>query len=180
MPEYHRAFIPGGTYFFTLVTFNRTPILISEHARELLHWAWMDVKHRFPFTTVAICLLPDHLHCIWSLPDGDSNYSMRWKEIKRLFSKHYRSCSLAAKTESRIKREETAIWQRRFWEHTIRDEKDLHAHLDYIHYNPVRHGLVNQPADWQWSSFHRYVRKGYYDPDWGGGDPNGLPAMFGE
>jgi putative transposase len=182
MPEYHRAFIPGGTYFFTLVTFDRAPILVSEQARSLLHWVWMDVNHRFPFTTEAICLLPDHLHCIWSLPEGDSNYPIRWKEIKRLFSKHYRDLHYpsAAKTESRIKREEATIWQRRFWEHVIRDVQDLHAHLDYIHYNPVRHGLVNQPADWQWSSFHRYLRKGYYDPNWGGGDQNGLPATFGE
>jgi putative transposase len=172
MPEYRRSFIPGGTFFFTVVTYNRSPILIQSDARRILRQAWLEVQCRFPFTTNALCLLPDHLHCIWTLPEYNANFSVRWKEIKRLFSKEYGRIvkSNALLTPSREKRKETAIWQRRFWEHTIRDEGDYNRHLDYIHYNPVKHSLVDQVRDWQWSSFHRYVRMGYYEKEWGRGD----------
>ena len=117
-----------------------------------------------------MCLLPEHLHCIWSLPEGDAAYPVRWKEIKRLFTKAYlaRVGPGEERNESRLKQGEAAIWQRRYWEHMIRDEDDLRRHEDYIHYNPVKHGLVQQVADWRWSSFHRYVCMGYYEPDWGG------------
>jgi putative transposase len=170
MPEYRRSFIPGGTYFFTLVTFDRAPFLTQPEAREILHFAWETVKERFPFTTEAVCLLPDHLHCIWSLPEGDTNYSIRIKEIKRLFTFRYREYigSQDLLNDSRIVRAEAPVWQRRFWEHTIRDERDYHQHLDYIHYNPVKHGLVQKVADWPWSSFQRFVRMGWYEPHWGG------------
>lgn len=156
--------IPGGTYFFTVVTYNRLPILTLPECRKLLRHAWRDVNHRFPFTTNAICLLPDHLHCIWTLPDDDADFAIRWKEIKRLFTREYtRTIGFGDKRNvSRTRRGEAAIWQRRFWEHTIRDEVDLERHIDYIHFNPVKHGLVGKVADWPWSSYFRYVRSGYY------------------
>jgi putative transposase len=169
MPQYRRSWIEGGTYFFTVVTYDRLPTLTNDDVRPLLHSAWMDVHTRFPFTTLAVCLLPDHLHCIWTLPEGDANYSVRWKEIKRLFTKSYLSQigPGGPRNASRLKRGEAAVWQRRFWEHMIRDQEDLNRHTDYIHYNPVKHGLVKQAADWPWSSFHRYVREGYYESGWG-------------
>lgn len=170
MPAYRRSFIPGGTYFFTVVTYRRLPILVTEEARNIPHSVWLDVRKRFPFTSDAICLLPDHLHCIWTLPEGDANYSLRWREIKRLFSKKFTDAvgTSELRSASREKRGETTIWQRRFWEHTIRDEKDLERHVDYLHYNPVKHGLVKRVKDWEWSSFHRYVRMGVYEAEWGG------------
>ncbi len=169
MPDYHRSRIAGGTYFFTLVTFNRLPILATDAARKLLRQAWVDVREKFPFTIDAVCLLPDHIHCIWILPEGDADYSVRWKEIKRLFTKGYlREVGPGEKrNKSRLSRGEAAIWQRRFWEHTIRDEEDLNRHRDYIHYNPVKHGLVQSVSAWPWSSFHRYVKMGYYQNEWG-------------
>jgi putative transposase len=155
---------------------------VTEEARNNLRWALLDVKKRFPFTIDAICLLPDHLHCIWTLPDGDANYSVRWKEIKRLFSKKCINIVGTAelRSASREKRKEVMVWQRRFWEHTLRDEEDLQRHLDYIHYNPVKHGLVQRVKDWQWSSFHRYVRMGCYDADWGGDNVRYDPIACGE
>ena len=170
MPNYHRVFVEGATYFFTVVTFNRLPLLTTDEGRAILHDAWLEVQGRFPFRTVAVCLLPEHLHCIWSLPEGEAGYPLRWKEIKRLFTRSY--LALVGPGEerntSRLKQGEAAIWQRRYWEHLIRDEQDLRRHEDYIHYNPVKHGLVQRVVDWPWSSFHRYVRMGYYERDWGG------------
>lgn len=114
-------------------------------------------------------LLPDHIHTIWTLPDGDANFSARWNAIKRRFTQSYLEQIGPGETRnaSRLKRREAAVWQRRFWEHTLRDEADLNRHLDYIHYNPVKHGLVKKAADWPWSSFHRYMKMGFYDPNWG-------------
>ena len=182
MPEYRRSFIPGGTYFFTVVTYHRLPILVTEESRKVLRLAWMDVKRRFPFSTDAICLLPDHAHCIWTLPEGDANYSLRWGEIKRIFSTAYQKMIRVnePRSLSREKRREAAIWQRRFWEHTLRDEEDLQRHMDYIHYNPVKHGLVERVSDWKWSSFHRYVRMGWYDAGWGAGLEDNINIMGGE
>jgi putative transposase len=169
MPEYRRSYLPGGTFFFTIVTCQRQPILTSPDARHLLREAWLNVQKRFPFTTVAVVILPDHLHSIWTLPEEDSNYSLRWSEIKRLFSISYQSTigTIQNKSASQRKRHEAAIWQRRFWEHTIRDEEDLHRHIDYIHFNPVKHGFVQKAIDWEWSSFRKYVEDGFYESDWG-------------
>lgn len=179
MPEYRRCRVDGGTYFFTVVTFHRLPIFIKEPARRILHQAWMETNQRFPFSTIAVCLLPDHLHCLWKLPEGDSNYSIRWKEIKRLFTKRYLK-EIGPGEErnfSRLKRNEAAIWQRRFWEHTILDEEDLELHLDYIHYNPIKHGYVGHTEDWPWSSFARYVKAGIYENDWVGGDEGRIQRL---
>jgi putative transposase len=183
MPDYRRQKIPGGTFFFTVVTFRRRPILTIPASRRLLRAAWLDVRERFPFITEAVCLLPDHLHCIWTLPEGEVDYSLRWKEIKRLFTKGYLSEIGAGdrRNASRLKRGEAAIWQRRFWEHVIRDQEDLNRHLDYLHYNPVKHGLVERVCEWPWSSFHRYVRREWYPPDWGGDiDPGLKDRAYGE
>jgi putative transposase len=179
MTGYRRLYRPGGTFFFTVVTYNRSPILSSSRSRALLHAAWVDVKRRFPFNTIAICLLPDHIHCIWQLPDEDTNYSVRWSEIKKLFSREYIKETKIEKrpSNSRIKRREAGIWQRRFWEHAIRDELDLHQHIDYIHFNPVKHELVHHAAEWKWSSFHRYVSNGVYDPSWGQGVEESIRGM---
>ncbi|OGO28149.1 MAG: hypothetical protein A2W33_03955 [Chloroflexi bacterium RBG_16_52_11] len=169
MPEYRRSWIEGGTYFFTVVTYHRLPVLTTDAARKLLRHAWVNVRERFPFTLDAVCLLPEHIHCIWILPEGDADYSIRWKEIKRLFTKGYldQIGPGEIRNESRVNRGEAAIWQRRFWEHTIRDEEDLNRHRDYIHYNPVKHGLVPSVSAWPWSSFHRYVKMRYYQSGWG-------------
>ena len=179
MPQYRRSKLEGGTFFFTLVTYNRLPILTGDTARELLHEAWLNVCARYPFETLAVCLLPDHLHCIWRLPEGDSDYPVRWKEIKRWFTRMYllKIGPGMERNESRQKRKEVAIWQRRFWEHTIRDEQDLLAHMDYIHYNPVKHGYVKEPVDWKWSSFLSYARKDMREIDWRKSDAErGNPA----
>ena len=179
MPNYHRFRVEGGTYFFTVVTYHRRPILTTETARNILHTAWMDTQQRFPFDTIAVCLLPDHIHCIWKLPEDDSNYSTRWNMIKGLFSKQY--IKVAGRLDElnplQIKRREAAIWQRRFWEHTILDDDDLDAHIDYIHYNPVKHEYVDKAVDWKWSSFHRFVNEGVYDVDWIGGDDGRLKEV---
>lgn len=176
MPEYRRFKVSGGYYFFTVVTYQRLPILTGDSSRTLLHNAWQDTQIRFPFETIAICLLPDHLHCIWKLPENDANYSVRWKEIKRLFTKGYLQeiGPGGVRNESRQKRGEAAIWQRRFWEHTLSDEIDLETHIDYIHYNPIKHGYVKKAADWPWSSFKRFVGKGIYDLEWVGGQEGRL------
>ena len=149
MPEYRRAKAYGGLFFFTVVTYNRKPILTQDDVRPLLRQAWIDTKNRLPFTTEVICLLPDHLHCIWRLPEDETNFSVRWKEIKSFFTKKYlRQVGPREKrNESRNQKGEAAIWQRRFWEHLIRDQEDYSRHMDYIHYNPVKHGLVNNVAD---------------------------------
>ena len=181
MPNYRRI-KDATTYFFTIVTHNRLPIFISETARNLLHDAFSLVGERHPFSTDAICLLPDHLHCIWTLPEGDSDYSYRWKEIKRTFSHQYLRITKCQnkRNVSQQKRDEAALWQRRFWEHMIRDEMDLERHIEYIHFNPVKHGYVNQVKDWPWSSFHRYVRLKLYDLEWGQAEENVREDQFGE
>jgi len=124
---------------------------------------------RHPFKIDAFVLLPDHLHCIWSLPQGDDNFSTRWRLVKSYFSRRCESQYQGNISASREKKREQAIWQRRFWEHVIRDDKDFVNHVQYIHYNPVKHGLVRAPKDWEYSSFHRYVQAGIHDEMWGSG-----------
>jgi len=165
MSHYRRACFPGGYYFFTVVTWDRRPLFAEALARRCLRQAWEVVQERRPFELAALCLLPEHLHCIWKLPDGDAAFSKRWAAIKAIFTREYfRGGGLdGRRNRSRRRSQEAALWQRRFWEHQIRDEMDLQKHIDYIHFNPVRHGLVAEPNDWPWSTYHRYVRDGYYE-----------------
>ncbi|NLN70694.1 MAG: transposase [Chloroflexi bacterium] len=183
MPEYRRVLIPGGVYFFTLVTYERRKIFSSPIARKLFFKAVEHVHSYHPFTIIAYYLLPDHIHFIWQMPENECDYSKRISAIKRRFTILYRQYVTVPlpENESRIKRRESTVWQRRFWEHYIRDQKDLDQHLDYLHYNPVKHGLVDQVKDWKASSFSRYVKLGYYDLDWGGKYPiNDYKINFGE
>ncbi|MBI5599842.1 MAG: transposase, partial [Deltaproteobacteria bacterium] len=122
-----------------------------------------------PFTIDAFVLLPDHIHCIWTLPENDNDFSTRWRLFKSFFTKGCRDELKGPQTDSMLKKGEQAVWQRRFWEHTIRDEDDFIRHTDYIHYNPVKHGLAESPKDWPHTSFHRYVDMGVYDREWGSG-----------
>lgn len=170
MSNYRRAIWPGGTFFLTLVTHNRRPILTSPLARPILRNAWMQTKQRMPFQTDAVCLLPDHLHCLITLPENDSNFSQRIQMIKGIFSIQYLKSggNDGKRNQSRIKKGEAGIWQRRFWEHMIRDEDDMQRHFDYIHYNPIKHGLTEDVKAWPWSSFHKYVRLGFYPLNWCG------------
>lgn len=170
MSEYRRANVPGGTYFFTVNAFRRGKFLTHEPFRNALRDGIETARASLPFAIVAWVLLPEHLHCIWRLSEGDADFSRRWAVIKRAVSKQ---CGHlvghdAALGESKILRKESAVWQRRFWEHQIRDDLDLQRHVDYIHYNPVKHGHVARVADWPYSSFHRYVQRGIYPPDWVG------------
>lgn len=183
MPEYRRTRICGATVFITCVTFERTHIFSDATACNILKRVWIKVSGLHPFTTEAICVLPDHIHTLVSLPEKDANYSLRIREIKRLFTIQYLAVfgEFSLRNASQIHKKEAAVWQRRFWEHTIRDEQDYENHFDYIHYNPVKHGWVNNVAEWPWSSFHRYVRVGVYTPDWGEGDINFSNAtQYGE
>jgi putative transposase len=169
MPDYRRLRIKGSTVFITLVTFNRSPFLVSSISLQTLKYTWKTVGKAFPFTTDAVCVLPDHLHMMITLPENDSDYSLRIREIKRLFTRRYTASvgEVAFRNYSRIDKKEATIWQRRFWEYTIRDEQDYENHFNYIHYNPVKHGLVKNVSSWPWSSFHRHVRMGIYEPGWG-------------
>ncbi|TFI51524.1 transposase [Mastigocladus laminosus UU774] len=168
--KYQRAKIEGGTYFFTVVTYNRYKFLCEPNNVSLLRNSFRYIMNQHPFKIDAIVLLPEHLHCIWTLPNGDSDFSTRWRLIKSYFSRQCTSQYQSEISTSRQKKKEKAIWQRRFWEHCITDEQDFKSHIEYIHYNPVKHGLVNAPKDWEYSSFHNYVRQGIYDADWGVGE----------
>lgn len=167
MPNYRRDDTKGGMYFFTVVTHRRQKLLCREMVRQALRAAIKAVRVSHPFTIKAWVLLPDHLHCIWTLPPGDADFSVRWSKIKRCVS---RQCGLETNRLHRCgqQRKESSLWQRRFWEHRIRDEQDYRRHMDYLHYNPVKHGLVAQVGDWPYSTFHRLVRQGIYEPDWAG------------
>lgn len=168
MSEYRRSFVPGGTYFFTMTTLGRRPILIQDAYRSALRQAINEVRKTMPFQSIAWVLLPDHLHAVWKLPESDANFSLRWSLIKQHVTRECAALTRnAPTTESRQRRKEGRIWQRRFWEHAIRDEADFRRHIDYIHYNPAKHGYVTKPADWPYSTFHRYVREGVYPADWG-------------
>jgi len=183
MPNYRRVKIKGGTYFFTLVTLNRATIFRTPESRALLLEAIEHINLHHPFFTEAFCVLPDHIHLLWRLPEDDDNYSIRIAEIKKRFSKNYLDNypRLSSKNTVSTKREESGIWQRRFWEHYIRDEADLNAHINYIHYNPVKHGLVAQVKDWPCSSFFDHVKAGHYPMDWGEGyQINPKKTNFGE
>ena len=145
MSEYRRAFQPGGCYFFTVVTHERRPWLTEESAIERLRQAFRRVMESRPFVMDAVVVLPDHLHGIWQLPEGDNDFPERWRQIKRFVSFGLKSLSNV--------RNERSLWQRRYWEHLLRDEKDWRHYMDYIHYNPVKHGYSRRPADWPYSSF---------------------------
>jgi putative transposase len=169
MPDYRRWFQPGGTFFFTVVTSQRWNLFEDSSARDLLGAVMRSVAREMPFESVATVLLWDHLHCVWTLPRGDGDYSRRWQDIKGRFTKTWLETGEVERplTPSQRTRGHRGIWQRRFWEHQVRDKTDLERCCDYLHYNPVKHGFVPRPGDWPWSSFHRFVREGHSPPDWG-------------
>lgn len=164
MTDYRRYFVSGGTYFFTATLADRSLPLLTDNIAAL-RAAFRHVRTEMPFVVDAIVVLPDHLHTIWVLPPGDADFSTRWKKIKAAFSRQLPR--IEHLSESRTRKGERGIWQRRFWEHALRDEADWQRHMDYIHFNPVRHGHVRRTADWPYSSFHRYVKLGTYPREWG-------------
>ena len=179
MPDYRRWYVPGGTYFFTLVTYRRHPLFQSAVAREILGQVLREIRAEQPFEVVAIVLLWDHLHTIWALPPGDCDYSTRWRKLKGRFTRRWlqaggRELPVSA---SRRSRGERGIWQRRFWELTHLEAGDLEAHLDYVHYNPVKHGYVQRTWDWPYSSFHRFVELGQYGQNWGITEPDWISGL---
>ena len=164
MSNYRRVYHPGGLYFFTVITAQRRPIFRSAHAIDVLREGFRYVMARRPFELEAIVILPDHVHCLWQLPDGDADFSNRWKMLKGYVTRQ-------------LPEVVGPIWQPRFWEHLIRNEDDRQRHLDYIHFNPVKHGLVNDPAAWQASSFKRFRKRGDYPQGWGVTEPSNIAAM---
>lgn len=172
MPNYRRAWQPGGTYFFTINLLQRSDNdLLVRHIdilREAVRWT----RERHPFHIHGWVVLPDHMHCVIALPEGDSNFSLRLRLIKQHFSKAVPDVEW--RSDTRKLRGERGIWQRRFWEHLIRNEADYAAHMDYVHINPLKHGLVTAVADWPYSTFHSLVKEGVYPADWAGGDASEL------
>jgi putative transposase len=163
--QYRRKYVKGGTYFFTVNLLDRNKSLLVEHI-DLLRESIRFVKSQRPFYIDAWVVLPDHLHAVLTLPDDDVDYSSRWREIKKRFSKSLPKTEFL--TQTRKRKNERGIWQRRFWEHTIRDDNDYWHHVNYVHFNPLKHGLVSQVADWPYSSFHRAVKQGIYANNWCG------------
>ena len=165
MPDYRRNRVRGGTFFFTVNLLERRSDLLVAHI-DALRDAVRKSRLKRPFHIDAWVVLPDHMHAVWTLPPDDSDYSTRWKAIKIAFAKSLPKTE--RRSPVRLARGERGIWQRRFWEHTIRDERDYAAHVDYVHVNPVKHGLVKRVVNWPHSSFHRLVRQGVYEADWAG------------
>jgi len=164
MVNYRRNFVPGGSYFFIVTLRMRNSQQLVESI-DLLRLAFRKTQEAKPFKIEAIVVLPEHLHSIWTLPPNDSDYPGRWKSIKSIFTRELEKSGVVVEKR---KDGSALIWQRRYWEHTIRDVDDLYRHIDYIHFNPVKHGLVERVKDWPYSSFHRYVRQGLLSPDWAG------------
>jgi putative transposase len=175
MVRYRRNLAAGGTFFFTVTLEDRASRALTDHVGAL-RAAVRHTRRAHPFAIDAIVVLPDHLHVVMTLPDGDADYPKRWSLIKRRFT------DAVSKTGAPITRRrngEVALWQRRYWEHTLRDERDFARHVDYIHINPVKHQLVDRVQDWPYSSFHRYVRDGILPSDWAG-DASEASGDFGE
>jgi len=177
MPDYHRAYVPGGTFFFTIVTFHRQPTFKDESAVSLLRQCLHTTIRRRPFVIDAMVLLPDHLHAIWTLPEGDCDYSNRWREIKARFSRLYLKSPPNGSCAQMRRKGQRSIWQERFWEHAVTSQADYNRHCDYIHFNPVKHGLATSPLEWKLSSFEQFVARGLYEPDWGAYPDEGLLKM---
>lgn len=163
MPRYIRSFVPGGTYFFTVALQDRRSRLLIEHV-ERLRAAYRRISQLHPFETVAVCILPDHIHAIWRMPPDDADFALRWRLIKSGFSRGFEP---AATNASQAAKREKGIWQRRYWEHQIRDDDDLRRHVDYVHFNPVKHGHARQAGDWPYTSLRRWVARGDLPEDWG-------------
>lgn len=163
MSDYRRNRVLGGTYFFTVNLLDRRSRLLIENV-DALRDAVRTARNRRPFHIDAWVVLPDHMHCVWTLPSGDSDYSARWRDIKIGFAKQIPKTEWLSAV--RAAKRERAVWQRRFWEHTIRDEGDYATHIDYVHINPVKHGHFPRVADWPFSSFHRWLAAGVYPVDW--------------
>jgi len=162
--NYRRNKVAGGSFFFTVNVADRRSSLLVDKI-ELIRSAFRAVSQHHPFSLDAIVVLPEHLRCIWTLPAGDADFATRWRLIKSEFSKHIAPGE--GRSPSRAAKGERGIWQRRYWEHTLRDERDFERHCDYIHFNPVKHGHVTRAADWPFSSFKRFIRLGVYTSDWG-------------
>jgi putative transposase len=176
MPNYRRAWTSGGCFFFTVVTYRRRADLCDGAIRHALRDAIRRVRESRPFRIEAWVLLPDHLHCVWTLPEGDADFSIRWRLIKTLVTRQLRTTNSRVSVRSiRPKRQEGDLWQRRYWEHRIRDEADFNSHCDYIHYNPVKHGLCAAPLHWPYSTFHRFVQQKKYPAEWG---TNNVPNIL--
>jgi len=175
MANYRRDRTPGGTWFFTVTLANRKSDLLTKEI-DCLRESVRNVRHDWPFHIDAWVVLPDHIHAVWTLPEGDRDFSTRWRLIKSCFSRGLPRMEKVS--ASRLRKGERGIWQRRFWEHRIRDENDYRRHVDYVHINPLKHGYVEQVIDWPFSTFHRFVEQGQYPPDWAG--DIALKGKFGE
>lgn len=171
MPNYRRYFVPGGTYFFTLKTEHNHPLFERDEIVELFESVLGEAKSRWPFEVIAYAILPDHIHTLWSLPSGDTEYPTRWGWIKKEFTTRYLSQGGTEEPISSARQlsGRKGVWQRHYWEHLIRDEEDFERHFDYIHWNPVKHHYVKAPRDWAHSSFHQWVNSGHYEINWGRG-----------
>ena len=171
MSNFRRYFIPGGTYFFTLKSEYNAPIFTDLESINWLKTAIEETQTELPFEIIAEVTLPDHLHMIWSLPSGDTDYPTRWNKLKSIFTKQYLSEDEPEqpRSASRVLTRRRGVWQRRYWEHTIKNESDFERHFDYVHWNPVKHCYAKSPRDWPHSSFQRWVEAGVYDINWGQG-----------
>ena len=172
MPSYIRAKVPGATYFFTVTLQDRSSRTLVDQVAALRS-CFREVRQRHPFHIDAIVILPEHLHALWTLPPGDADFSTRWMLLKQSFTRR-----IPQAAETRGTKGERSLWQRRFWEHQIRDDDDFARHVDYIHFNPVKHGWVLRARDWPYSSLHRFVREGQLGADWG--ISAAIEGQFGE
>ncbi|MDD2770494.1 MAG: transposase [Methylococcus sp.] len=174
MTDYRRFYIPGSTWFFTVNLAERRDNRLLVERIDELRAAFRYVKRRKPFRIDAVVILPDHLHCIWTLPPEDADFSIRWSLLKSRFSRAIPAGERIS--QSRLQRRERGLWQRRFWAHLLTGQDDFNAHFDYIHWNPVKHGRVRRVADWPYSSFHRFVALGVYPKGWGHSGDFGIPT----
>ena len=161
--QYRRSDVAGGTFFFTINLANRSSQLLTDRV-DLLRHSIRKVRQAHPFDIVAMVILPDHLHAIWKMPDGDNDYPLRWSLIKAGFSRVLEKTEHISK--ARMRKRERGIWQRRYWEHQLRSDTDMARHVNYIHINPVKHGYVNAPVEWPYTSLHQYIRRGLLPSDW--------------
>ena len=177
--RYRRATVPGASYFFTLITNRRQQLFLDQRNVDRWHSAVSKVQRARPFAIEAEIIMLDHVHMIWALPDYDADYATRIRLIKTAFTKNLPPSQGNGANDSRVSKGERDVWQHRYWEHLIRDEKNLQAQVDYIHINPVKHGLVERPGDWPHSTFLQWVEQGAYDPWWGSDDMPPLPDWVG-